>query len=497
MRVPLLSRNGTVGRPQVTPLSAWWWMAAAALAVAAAIWATASWLLHDLQGISGNLDQAKTRIEAVRTALAAGAGAGAAIGLLLAFRRQQHQEVATALVDLDATEKRITELYGKAVEQLGSDKAAVRLGGLYALERLAQANPEHQQTDHRQTIANVICAYLRMPFPRETELQRPTSVLEQPGGLAQQTDPRTEVAPHYWTREAWVQEREVRLTAQDILARHLACPDGRQAPVGYWPVTLNLARAHLINASFSSCRLLKAKFTGATFSGNTDFTGATFIGDAWFEEATFIGHSSFRNATFNGDAEFRGGTFTGEIAFANATFSGNTEFSNVTFSEAAGFGCAAFSGYADFSNTAFLGGAWFELATFAGVTHFQKATFSRNHARFDGAAFSRSVSFQQAIFKRDARFQDAIFSDIAQFEDVTFAGAALFQRVTFTGVAQFRRATFAVIALFTDAAFSERPVLAGAELADPTQAHAWPTGWRIQTSQDDTTALVEIPDGEA
>jgi hypothetical protein len=41
----------------------------------------------------------------------------------------------------------------------GSDKAPVRLAGLYALERLAQNN-EYQ----RQTIVNVVCAYLRMPY---------------------------------------------------------------------------------------------------------------------------------------------------------------------------------------------------------------------------------------------------------------------------------------------------------------------------------------------
>ena len=41
----------------------------------------------------------------------------------------------------DATERRVTELYTKAADQLGSDKAPVRLAGLYALERLAQDNP--------------------------------------------------------------------------------------------------------------------------------------------------------------------------------------------------------------------------------------------------------------------------------------------------------------------------------------------------------------------
>ncbi|WP_031171361.1 hypothetical protein [Streptosporangium roseum] len=50
-------------------------------------------------------------------------------------------------------------MYTKAAEQLGHAGAAVRLAGLYALERLAQDNP-----GHRQTIVNVICAYLRMLY---------------------------------------------------------------------------------------------------------------------------------------------------------------------------------------------------------------------------------------------------------------------------------------------------------------------------------------------
>ena len=99
------------------------------------------WLLAIAGGAKSGTDRANSRLDAVRTGLAAGAGAGAAVGLMLAFRRQHHQEIATDLTDRDATERRITELYTKAVEQLGNDKAPVRLGGLYALERLAQDNP--------------------------------------------------------------------------------------------------------------------------------------------------------------------------------------------------------------------------------------------------------------------------------------------------------------------------------------------------------------------
>jgi hypothetical protein len=53
----------------------------------------------------------------------------------------------------------MTELYGKVANQLGSDKALVRLAGLCALERFAQDN-----ADQRQAMVNIVCAYLRMPY---------------------------------------------------------------------------------------------------------------------------------------------------------------------------------------------------------------------------------------------------------------------------------------------------------------------------------------------
>lgn len=119
---------------------------------------------------------AAVQIDAVRTALTAGAGTGGAMALLLAFRRQRHNEQTTlaaerdrradlrqreeAARDLadDARERRITELYTRAADQLGSDKAPVRLAGLYALERLGESAPAQ-----RQTIIDLVCAYLRMP----------------------------------------------------------------------------------------------------------------------------------------------------------------------------------------------------------------------------------------------------------------------------------------------------------------------------------------------
>jgi hypothetical protein len=78
----------------------------------------------------------------------------------IAETNRLHAERVAADARVDAEARRITELYLKASEQLGSDKAPVRMAGLYALERLAQDN-----RGQRPTVVNVICAYLRMLAP--------------------------------------------------------------------------------------------------------------------------------------------------------------------------------------------------------------------------------------------------------------------------------------------------------------------------------------------
>src|SRR5208283_1279828 len=43
-------------------------------------------------------------------------------------------------------QRRITESFSKAAEQLGSDKLEVRLGGIYSLERISKESPEDYWT---------------------------------------------------------------------------------------------------------------------------------------------------------------------------------------------------------------------------------------------------------------------------------------------------------------------------------------------------------------
>jgi hypothetical protein len=53
----------------------------------------------------------------------------------------------------------LNERFATAAEQLGSDKPAVRLAGVYAMAGLAD-----DWEENRQTCVHVPCAYLRMPW---------------------------------------------------------------------------------------------------------------------------------------------------------------------------------------------------------------------------------------------------------------------------------------------------------------------------------------------
>jgi hypothetical protein len=53
-------------------------------------------------------------------------------------------------------QRRITDSYSKAVEQLGSEKIEVRLGGIYTLERISR-----ESTDDHWTIMETLTAFVR------------------------------------------------------------------------------------------------------------------------------------------------------------------------------------------------------------------------------------------------------------------------------------------------------------------------------------------------
>ncbi|WP_285479610.1 pentapeptide repeat-containing protein [Amycolatopsis sp. NBRC 101858] len=318
-------------------------MIAAGLPMMIVVAVAAVWLLLGMR-VDGD------RLDAIRTGGTLGVGLGGVVALWLAVRRQRsteldvlqkyevHRLAERTAQDArdDVIDRRITEQYTKAVEQLGQS-APVRLGGLYALERLAQNN-----LGQRQTIVNVLCAYLRMPFtppvrPAETfdaAVRREPSV--RPGKAGEDIDPRH-------------QELQVRLAAQRILADHLITEDSEKR---WADIDLDLTGATLVDFDFHDRRVREAKFADATFIGDADFSNTAFDGKATFSRAQFTGRAEFSNAVFAAAAWFFKTWFLGSgnfrlTSFRYLRFEGVRTDGPLAFEEAklgmAWFGSACFS----------------------------------------------------------------------------------------------------------------------------------------------------------
>jgi uncharacterized protein YjbI with pentapeptide repeats len=212
------------------PRNVRWAAGIAAVVVALVIvWAlfvpAADWLAHhDVGSAKGPLLQ--TARDAARgrlLTLAAGVFAG---GALLYTARNFTLSRRT----LELTEQgQVTDRYTKAVEQLGSDKLNVRIGGIYALERIAGDS----ERDH-PTVMVVLAAFIR----------------EQSGEQA------GEVLADVQAAATVVGRRDATLAIPRI-------------DLG----NANLARADLVGANLAGAKLTDAKLTGADLT-RADLTGA-------------------------------------------------------------------------------------------------------------------------------------------------------------------------------------------------------------------------------
>lgn len=375
-----------------------WWRTATLIVVPIIIFTTAA-LVILLNSV--HVSSASERIEIIKTALTIGGGTGGVVALLLAGRRQWSTERANADVREDAIQRRITELYTKSADQLGSDKAPVRLAGLYALERLAQEND-----NQRQTIVNLICAYLRMPLQSAT--------MDDGGTLVDAV-----------TSES-LQERQVRLAAQRILSAHLD-PGSDMATLAdeFWPdVDIDLSGALLLDFKLLKCQVRRADFTGTTFAEHASFSGTKFTAGATFVNATFRGHAVFEDTLFDSWVRFDGAVFEDDVVFSSAIFNRYSRFYRTTFKGESEFG------------EDLLGER--DSAHFNDVVHFVGARFEGD-ARFEGVLFEGDVEFGDGGLLTESA---AYFSDKVTFSRATFSGYAGFGTTEFRSDADFDRATF-------------------------------------------------------
>ena len=243
---------------------------------------------------------------------------GLAGGVLLLGAYFTWRQVQATRQQLYLTEQgQLTERFTRAVDQLGSDRLDVRLGGIYALERIARDYPPD-----RSTIGEVLTAYIRQrsPWPpsqpgqyqpnwplygqqgqpelraRALDLQAALTVLGR-GPFPKPSDPELRQA-------ARLDLHQVDLRRADLIEAHLEGANLREAHLegavlrgaqlqaailpqadleGAFLADAHLEGAVLTAAELTGARLERASFAGAHLEGanlqdaeltNTDLCGA-------------------------------------------------------------------------------------------------------------------------------------------------------------------------------------------------------------------------------
>lgn len=292
----------------------------------------------------------------VRTTLLQGLGGLAVVvGVFFTYRQVQtgrrhleHTvESSRQLYEL-GRQGQVTERFTQAIDQLGHENGDVRLGGIYALERIARDSPED-----RSAITEVLTAFVRghAPWP-PTRPWQPT--MEQD---IEKADPLRGWAPEVQAALTVIGRRPPEVGLYQRL--NLSGTDLRRA---------DLRNARLEQADLSGARLLWGELEGVHLQdadlSSADLAGADLVG-AQLERAHF--DSAELQSADLGDANLRGAILR-DAGLDHARLRGTQ------------------------MQAADLSGAWLGSADLAGA-NLQGATLRRAHL---GGADLRDVELQGA-----------------------------------------------------------------------------------------------------
>jgi pentapeptide repeat protein len=237
----------------------WRWpmIAAGIFAVAGVLWVVLvlapSWFVHD-KSLAGLTVQNQ-----VRTTLVQGLGGVVLLaGVYFTWRQLRI-----------AREGQITERFTRAIDQLGHAHVDVRLGGIYALERIAR-----DSSADRTTIAEVLTAFVRShaPWPPALDGQCPATVPIDQVAKLQARAPDVQAALWVLGRGRfagalgeghWLDLSETDLRHADLWNARLGDVDLRRAGLQ----RAYLGQAHLEGAYLVDSHLEGARLFGAHLDG--------------------------------------------------------------------------------------------------------------------------------------------------------------------------------------------------------------------------------------
>ena len=284
------------------------------------------------------------------------------------------------------------ERYTKAVEQLGDEKAPIRMGGVYTLVGLVDEWLEEKSLsdDERfkegQVIINNLCAYIRSPFTLASHYDELSQDSPTPEGIYK--DKKEEF---YIDKAILDSEADVRLSIIKEIHDRIQGPD-KNTP-------------------------------GAWSDFEYDFSGSTFFYPIDLTNSYYAKPINFSDSIYQSRADFSGSTYRDEAYFGGSTYQGGADFSGSTYKDVADFSRSTYQGRADFSRSTYQW-ASFSDSTYQGWAYFSDSTY-KSWAYFTGSTY-QWANFSDSTYKSWAYFSDSTYEN-----ETNFSGSIFYQETYF------------------------------------------------------------------
>ena len=322
------------------------------------------------------------------------------------------------------------ERYTKAVEQLGDEKAPIRMGGVYTLVGLVDEWLEEKSLsdDERfkegQVIINNLCAYIRSPFTLASHYDELSQDSPTPEGIYK--DKKEEF---YIDKAILDSEADVRLSIINQIHKNIQ-----------W-IPKDSTEKFSIDNKFNENKIYKGSWSifEYNFSGSVFFYDINFSKSYWenkldisnskfllnpkekenskisyFSESIYNQAAYFRNCLHKRGVEFNNSVYKGEVDFGESSYDGYAAFNDSTYYKPANLDFSVYNNGFLANHSTYHNSVYFHDSIYKNIAAFNNSKYYKE-ANFSNSIYLKTSSFTHSTYEAKSEFHDSIY-----YEPVTF-----------------------------------------------------------------------------
>ena len=355
-----------------------------------------------------------------------------------ALKNQEHQ--AEVLKERKAERR---ERYTKAVEQLGNEKAPVRMGGVYTLIGLADEWLLDENLDYAekvregQVIINNLCAYIRSPFTLTSYYDELSEDAPSLDGIYKDNQQK-----FYTNKAEFTSEADIRLSIIKEIHSRLQNPEintpGAWSDFEYdFSGSTFFYPIDLTNSYYAK----PVNFSGSTYQDDADFESSTYQSRANFSDSIYRCWADFRSSIYQSQANFSGSTYQDGATFNGSTYTGWANFNCSTYREGAYFNSSTYQSEVYFNSSIYREEAYFNSSTYQGWADFNYSTY-QSEVYFNDSTYQGKADFSDSTYREGAYFSSSTYQNEVYFNDSTYEGKAEFIGSTYQDEVRFSHSTY-------------------------------------------------------